>query len=178
MIPKNARIQQTQFVILESSVKVHIPKDATQIDLCKMPIEIDFDILQDHNSEPYAARVVMTIKSNNKKEVPGYAIFLKVGGEYKLSEELEVMGEDYRMLVSNSAVACLINESRVYLQTLTAFFPFGSYIMPMIDMNNLWEQKTSFVKDTAKEKEDDLQRKKAKTTEKKIAKQSGKLSKQ
>jgi hypothetical protein len=146
MIPKNARIQQTQFIVLESSVKVIISKETTQIDVSQIPIEIDFDILQNPEREPYATRVVMTIKGNSKKEVAGYMIFLKVGGEYRLSEELEVQSNEYRLLISNSAVACLINEARVYLQTLTAFFPFGPYIMPMIDMNDIWEQKSSIEK--------------------------------
>lgn len=155
MKPLDAKIQQSQFVVLQSFVKLHVEKNAKKIDLSELPIDMEFDILYNREEEPYTVRLMMTIKGNTDKRVSGYMFELKVGGEYRLSEDLEIMGDEFKSLVQSSALACLINESRVYLQTLTAFFPFGEYIMPMIDMKDLWKQKIDSQaeeKETPKEK--------------------------
>ncbi len=140
MNPKKSPIQQTQFAVLQSSVSVFVNKKTKQVDLKDIPLDIDYDVYFNDILGPYIYRVVMTIKGNAKKSVPGYVFTLKVGGEYQLSEELECTSKDYDSYVYNTGVACLINEARVYLQTLTAFFPFGAYIMPMIDMNDIMKQ--------------------------------------
>jgi len=149
MIPQKAKIQQLQFVIMYSLVEIYVAEDATKVDLSQIPIDIDFDILQNLEETPHLVRIVMTIKGNCEKAVSGYVFELKVGGEYKVSDELEVMGDNYKSLVQGSAVACLINEVRVYLQTITSFYPFKSYIMPMIDMKDLWEKKSLSDKEAA-----------------------------
>ena len=138
---QNGKIQQTQFIVMSSQVDIHINKKSKKVNLNEMPIDIEFDILQNIENEPYVVRVLMTLSGNTEKTVSGYVFEIKVGGEYKLSEDLEVMGTNYKHLVNNSAVPCLINETRVFLQTLTSFYPFGSYIMPMIDMKDLWDKK-------------------------------------
>lgn len=147
-----AKIQQTQFVVLQSSVKIHINKKKQPIRLEEIPLDIEFDILENKAAGPRLVRVVMTIKGNSEKTVSGYVFELRIGGQYTISEEVDVDSSEYHNLVQISAVACLINEARVYLQTLTAFFPFNSYIMPMIDMPELWKQKSDLKIETEKTK--------------------------
>ncbi|PKN72927.1 MAG: hypothetical protein CVU50_05205 [Candidatus Cloacimonetes bacterium HGW-Cloacimonetes-3] len=146
MIPQNAPIQQTQFAVLQSSIALNVNKKTKQVSLAAIPLEIEYDIYFNDEIGPYAFRIVMTIKGNAKKTVPGYVFTLKVGSEYKLSEDLAIDGDDYKMYVSNTGVACLINEARVYLQSLSAFFPFGAYIMPMVDMRDLMSQRSDEAK--------------------------------
>lgn len=140
MIPIKAQIQQTQFAVLQSSVATHINKKNQQINLSEIPLEIDYDIYFNNEIGPHVYRIVMTLKGNSRKAVSGYVFTLKIGGEYRISEDLECESGVYNTYVHNTGVACLINEARVYLQTLTAFFPFGVYIMPMIDMTDLMKQ--------------------------------------
>jgi len=139
--PKIAKIQQTQFVVLESSIKINLPDENSPVDLSLIPIELEFDILHDPDSEPDMIRIIMSINGNRLSQVPGYEIFLRVGGEYKLAEDLLPSSEAAQNLVQGSAVACMINEIRVYIQTMTCFYPFGPYIMPMFDMKDIWDQK-------------------------------------
>lgn len=146
MIPLNAKIQQIQFVVMKSSIDIHVNEKTKRIDTSKIPLDIDFEILQ-RDDNPYFVRVVMTIKGNQDKSMSGYVFEVRVGGEYKISEEIVIDSDEFKAYVQNSAVACLINETRLYLQTLTSFHPFRSYIMPMIDMRDLWEQKTKISKE-------------------------------
>lgn len=141
MIPQKAAIQQTQFAVLQSSVEVKVNKKNKQVDLNDIPLEIDYDVYFNEDMGPYLFRIVMTIKGNAKKSVSGYVFTLKVGGEYQLADELAIDSDEYKVYISNTGVACLINEARVYLQTLTAFFPFGAYIMPMVDMGDLMSKR-------------------------------------
>ena len=150
MIPKNAPIQQTQFAVLESSVAVNVRKADKEVDLNAIPLDIDYDIYFKTDTDRHIFRIVMTIKGNTKKTVPGYIFMLKVGGEYLLSEDIEPESREYNAYLSNTGVACLINEARVYLQTLTAFSPFGAYIMPMVDMADLTTQQKDKYQESAK----------------------------
>jgi len=163
MIPLDAKIQQIQFVVMKSSIDIHVTEKTKRIDTSKIPLDIDFEILQ-RNDNPYFVRVVMTIKGNHDKSVAGYVFEVKVGGEYKISEEVVLDDDEFKAYVQNSAVACLINETRLYLQTLTSFHPFRSYIMPMIDMKNLWEQKTKISNE--KQEKQKIPKKRSKTSNK------------
>lgn len=146
MIAVNAKIQQTKFVVLSSSIKTHIVKEDTSIDLSKIPIDTDYQILTHQDQGPHTARVVLTINGNSTKAVSGYVFELRFGAEYKLAEEIDPESREYADLLHFSALTCVINEARTYLQAQTAFFPFGSYIMPMIDMQDLVRQKAKLPK--------------------------------
>ncbi len=141
MKPKKSPLQQTEFVVLESSVKVYLPEDARELDLCDIPVSIDFEVLEQESIDPSTFRIILELKGNESESVPGYKFELTVGGEYHISEEITPGSPEFIALVQSSALACLINESRVYLQTITAFLPFGSYILPMVDLNDLVQQK-------------------------------------
>jgi hypothetical protein len=145
MKPKNSPLQQTQFVVLDSSIKLYVPDNASEIDLSKIPVTMDFDLLENENNDPHTLRIVLSITGNESDQVPGYIFNLTVGGEYSLSNNIEPGSDEYKAYVKNSALACLINESRVFLQTISSFLPFGSYIMPMVDLNDLLLQKSNHI---------------------------------
>jgi preprotein translocase subunit SecB len=44
-------------------------------------------------------------------------------------------------LLTHSAIPIVIGQIRSYISTLTALGPFGSYLLPSIDMNHLLEMK-------------------------------------
>ena len=164
LTPVNAKIQQTQFVVLESSVKIVLQDETTEVDITKVPIEMDFDISHNHEVEPDIVRIILEIHTNQQGEFPGYELFLRVGGEYRLAEDLDPFGDESKALISNSAVTCLINEARVYLQTITSFSLFGPYIMPMLDMGDIWKQKYEFDAESTKPETKTKSRKKKSTT--------------
>ena len=142
MIPVKAPIQQNHFIVLQSSLDHYLGKKNPQIDSSKNPIEIDYDLYFHDEFGRHVFRIIMTVKGNSKKSVNGYVFSIKVGAEYTLSEEIEVDSEQYWTYIRNTGVACLLNEVRIYLQSLTAFSVFGPYLLPMIDMNDLSRQKS------------------------------------
>lgn len=145
MNPKISPLQQTQFVVLESSVKIYLPEESQELDLSKIPISMQFDFLEPEDNDPQCFKIVLSVAGNESESVPGYKFDLTVGGEYRLSESIKPGSDEFYAYQTGSALACLINESRVFLQTVTAFLPFGSYIMPMVDLNDLLLQKRNHV---------------------------------
>lgn len=142
MIPIEAPIQQNQFVVLQSSLDHYLGKKGKQLDLSRIPIEIDYDLFFHDELGRHVFRIVMTVKGNSRKTFNGYVFNIKVGAEYRISEEIEADSEQYWMYINNTGVACLLNEVRIYLQTLTAFSVFGPYLLPMIDMGDLMAKKS------------------------------------
>jgi len=153
----NAKIQQTQFVVLSSTIKTTMVRSGDSVKINDVPIDIDYEILTNKKLGPHVVRVVMTIKGNNTESIRGYVFELRVGAEYRLSKDIDPASSEYFGLIHYSAVPCVINESRAFLQAQTAFFPFNSYIMPMISVEDLVKsknasQKTNSAQDDKKRK--------------------------
>lgn len=140
MIPQFSPIQQTQFVVLEASVKLCVPGGSGAIDLSQTPIDVDYDIYQKTDT-PHKLRIILTIRGNTAEEIPGYVFMLKTGSEFDISKDLMPSSPEFDDYVYRAALPCAINESRAYLQSMTAFLPFGKYNLPMLDLNDLLMQK-------------------------------------
>lgn len=101
-------------------------------------IDIDFAILNDKEN----TRVFIKIGINNSVDVkPGYSIFSEGVGVFQLSKDDNLSEEDKKSLLQYSAVSIAVNSLRGFISTLTANAPFGRYVLPSIDVNNLFHQK-------------------------------------
>lgn len=101
-------------------------------------IDIDFAILNDTEN----TRVFIKIGINNSVDVkPGYSIFSEGVGVFQLSKDANLSEEDKQSLLQYSAVSIAVNSLRGFVSTLTANAPFGRYVLPSIDVNNLFHQK-------------------------------------
>ncbi len=140
MKPKQANINQIGFVVLKSIVDVNFlgKSEESFIDL---PVEIDFNVLKAEDDES-KIRVVLDLYINVDRSHDGYKIELCTGGEYQFSDEIEPDSEEYTKLMLYSALPCLINQTRLFLETITSFYPMGKYILPMFDMKDLLDKKT------------------------------------
>ncbi|HNX37690.1 MAG TPA: hypothetical protein PL124_02060 [Candidatus Cloacimonadota bacterium] len=145
MIPLNSPIQQSQFVVLEASVKLFVPDNTTEIDTSKSPIDLDYDIYQSLET-PHKLRIILTIRGNMNEEVPGYVLLLKTGSEFDISPDLAPSSQEFQDFVKRAALPCVINEARAYLQSMTIFLPFGKFTLPMLDINDLLQQKNEQLK--------------------------------
>ncbi len=140
MNPKQADLQQTGFVVLKSLVEVIRINDKKEDNIKSLPIDINYDIFQTENSKN-KIQVLLDIEINRDKTHNGYKITLSTGGEYEFSDNVKQETEMYKQLIMYSALPCLINQTRLYLKTSTSLFPLGEYILPMLDMKDIIDQK-------------------------------------
>lgn len=133
------------FAILNSSFKFIAP--AENIDIRKLVadylIDIDFAIIQDSDG----TRVfIKTAINQAETEMPGYSIFAEAVAIFELSKTTTLKAEDKKALLQYSAVSIALNSLRGFISSLTANAPFGKYILPSIDVNNLFQQKIGILK--------------------------------
>ena len=128
------------FVITNNIFKFIPPTEESNIKeiAASYEIDIDFAILNDKEN----TRVFIKIGINNSADVKaGYSIFAEGVGVFQLSKDANLSEEDKKSLLQYSAVSIAINSLRGFISTLTANAPFGRYVLPSIDVNNLFHQK-------------------------------------
>ena len=128
------------FVITNNIFKFIPPTEESNIKeiAASYEIDIDFAILNDKEN----TRVFIKIGINNSGNVkPGYSIFAEGVGVFQLLKDANLSEEDKKSLLQYSAVSIAVNSLRGFISTLTANAPFGRYVLPSIDVNNLFHQK-------------------------------------
>lgn len=112
-------------------------------------IEIDYDILtaeKDSNLEEDTHFISVKIEVNKEKK-PGYYLFVETTGIFSLPQDADIKDEDRASLILSGVNMCITN-LRGYITNLTSYCPYGQYVLPAIDMNNLLDQKRDLMKST------------------------------
>ena len=152
MIAQLSPLILLDFAIINSSFRFIAPPDNSDIRklVSDYLIDIDFAIIP----ESVNARVFIKAAINQgETELPGYAIFAEGVAVFELSKTATLNEEDKKSLLQYSAVSIALNSLRGFISSLTANAPFGRYILPSIDVNNLFQQKAKAIqKPTAKRK--------------------------
>ena len=142
MKAKLSPLRLLDFTILNSSFTFTAPEDDS--DLRKLyseyPLDIDFAIVDAEEG----IRIFIKSSINQEEEQhPGYSIFAEGVAIFELSETDPLSEEDQKSLLQYSAVSIALNSLRGFVSSLTANAPFGRYIMPSIDVNDLFQQKAN-----------------------------------
>lgn len=144
MKPKLSPLVLNDFAIINCNFKFIAPQEKTNIRKLveEYSLEIDFAIIRD------VKNIKVFIKSaiNNNNNLPGYSIFAEGVAIFELISENSLPDEDKKSLLQYSAVSIAINSLRGFISSLTANAPFGKYILPSIDVNNLFQQKLATAK--------------------------------
>lgn len=152
MKPQLSPLILLDFAIINNSFKFIAPTDNTDIRklLSDYLIDIDFAIVQ----EPESTRVfIKTSVNQSEEELPGYSIFAEGVAVFDISKTANLTEDDKKSLLQFSAVSIALNSLRGFISSLTANAPFGRYILPSIDVNDLFHQKAKAnVKPLAKKK--------------------------
>lgn len=155
MTPKLSPLLLKDFAIINSNFKFSAPPGKTQLKKFadNYPIDIDFAIVNDKK----ITRIFIKAAINQADEIlPGYSIFAEGVAIFELSVDPSLSVEDRNSLLQYSAVSIAINSVRGFISSLTSNAPYGKYILPSIDVNDLFQQKrNSFKKEkkiTKKEK--------------------------
>lgn len=108
------------------------------------PIDVDFAIVE----EEQGTKVFMKASINrSEKPLSGYSIFAEGVAVFDVSKTAKLSTADKKSLLQYSAVSITLNSLRGFIATLTSNAPFGRYILPSIDVNDLFKQKTALTKE-------------------------------
>jgi preprotein translocase subunit SecB len=144
MTPQSSPLKLLDFAIINSSFKFIAPPDNTDIrvSVSQYDLDVDFAIIQ----QPENSRVFIKAAINQiEVEKPGYAIFAEGVAVFDLDKNTTLSEEDKKALLQYSAVSIALNSLRGFIASLTANAPFGRYILPSLDVNDLFKQKAAMV---------------------------------
>lgn len=129
------------FAILKSSFKFSTAKQETNIRDIAASYELDIDFAILKESDNSTRIFIKSAINQGKSKLPGYSIFAEGVAVFNLSKEVPLSKEDKNSLLQYSAVSIALNSLRGFIASLTANAPFGRYILPSIDVNDLFKQK-------------------------------------
>lgn len=145
MKPKLSPLVLNDFAIINCNFKFIAPQEKTNIRklVDEYSLDIDFAIIKDDKNTKVFIKSAI---NNNNNNLPGYSIFAEGVAIFELISENSLTDEDKKSLLQYSAVSIAINSLRGFISSLTANAPFGKYILPSIDVNNLFQQKLATAK--------------------------------
>ena len=148
MKAKASPLQLKDFSVFETKFNAIIPDEHVDIDLSTLPVHIDFDIMQPEDKEDYSRLLNIEVKINPAKKHAGYSIFLQAGAIFDIAGHAELDDKTIKNLLGISALSISISQVRGYLQNITSYGFCGAYLLPPIDIKNLFDKK---IKAQAKE---------------------------
>ncbi len=141
MKAKLSPLQLRDFSVFETKFDAIIPDEHLDIDLNTLPVHIDFDILQPEDKEDYSRLLNIEVKINAAKKHPGYSIYLRAGAIFDIINHNKLDDKTIKNLLGISALSISISQARGYLQNITSYGFCRSYLLPPIDINDLFEKK-------------------------------------
>jgi hypothetical protein len=100
------------------------------------PLEIDFDLERDGY-----LRTFIKAEINKNKEIAGYSISAEAVCIFEFDNKEDLPGDVKRSMEGFSTIYIALNSLRGLISSFTANAPFGRYILPSIDLNDLIEKK-------------------------------------
>lgn len=146
MKPKDSPLVLSDYYIVASSVIAIPAPDGFNGVINAIPIEVDFNILQKIGDKTNF-KVVVSIDGNDPQSPsPGYCFNIVAEGLFYFNHFEELKQEERDSLLSHSAVPLIIAHIRAHLASYTSIGPFGKYILPLFDFNDLAQQKADELK--------------------------------
>lgn len=145
MTPKLSPLKLNDFAIINCNFNFTAPPEKSNVReiVDEYSLDLDFAIIKDDD----ISRVfIKTAINHGDNKLPGYSIFAEGVAIFELTSVNSLSEEDKKSLLQYSGVSIAINSLRGFITSLTANAPFGKYILPSIDVNNLFQQKLAKVK--------------------------------
>ena len=150
MRPEASPLQILDFAITELQFKFVPPQDIEE-DVSgyfqKYQVDIDFSV----NKAEFLS-VFIKADINKEQKLPGYSLFAEAGCFFRFNEETNLPEETKKSLADFSTIYIALNSLRGLISNFTANAPFGRYILPSIDLNDLIEKKKKTLMKTKKVK--------------------------
>ena len=107
-----------------------------EIDLYNYIIDLDFD--QYSTDQDFLIEMQMHI---NKKKAIGYELKVDAFAQFQIEDQSDITERMKGNLLSISSVNIMISNIRGYLKNVTSYGTFGAYLLPSIDITDLFSQK-------------------------------------
>lgn len=141
MKPQVSPLHLLDFAILNCNYSFISPKDQSDVqpNFPEYEIDLDYAIIDEQD----IIRVFIKASINQgESQMPGHALFVEGVAVFELSKSLELSEADKSSLMQYSTVSIALNSLRAFVASFTASAPFGKYLIPTIDVNDLFEQKS------------------------------------
>lgn len=151
MIAVQSEIKLEKFAVLQSHFSFDPPKRNPK-DVQKLfnTYEIDIDFAH-HINKDDSIQVFTKIGINqNSKSLPGYQLFVEGAGFFSIDKTKELAEKDENNLKFYSTVSIIIGYLRNTLSSMTSSAPLGTYILPPIDMTDLFRKKSESKNENSK----------------------------
>lgn len=110
------------------------------------PLSIDFGIVRND-----LIKVFIKAEVNRLEEkLPGYSLVAEVACFYRFDEGIELSKDIKESLEGFSTIYIALNSLRGIITNFTANAPFGRYILPSIDLNDLIKNKQAAIREEKK----------------------------
>lgn len=146
MKPKLSPLVLLDFSILNSTFTFQPPKDDELIRklFLAYPLDIDFALVNEAKNRTLRVFVKVSVNQGDSG-FEGYKIFAEGVAIFNLIKDEGISKEDRSSLLEYSSVSIAINSLRAFISNLTAHAPFGKYILPSIDVNDLFKQRAALL---------------------------------
>jgi preprotein translocase subunit SecB len=142
MIAQSSAIKLKDFAVLQSHYEFEQPKkNIRDVQKIVEAYEIDIDFAHHNEDEDNTIHIFVKIGINQaRKTLPGYKLLVEGVGIFSLNEK-GLSKEKINNLKYYSTVSIIIGYLRNTLSGITASAPFGPYLLPAIDMQQLFALK-------------------------------------
>ena len=139
---KRSNLKLDKFTILACNFSTILTdKKVTSESLKNIPIDLDFDIFVNKKNSS-KVKVVLEFHSNEiENPLAGYMYSVITEAEYNIKGLGKMTEEKQNKYIFFSALPLAISMVRSHLYSLSANFPYGHYLMPSIDLPDLFEKK-------------------------------------
>jgi len=149
-----SNLELVEFVIINSNYKFIDPGKEVNIReiFSKYEIEMDFgkrDIKTEEDEHLFNVFVKVLINQSDQPQ-PGYQILAEGISVFRIKNPGQLDDKTLTNLKNISALSISINNLRNYITNITAYGPFGKYIFPAVDVNQLIRQKMESQKQNKK----------------------------
>lgn len=143
MIALPSEIHLESFAVLQSHYQFIEPKGNIK-DPQKIfkTYEIDIDFAHQVNQDKTIQVFTKISVNQNEKPLPGYQLFVEGAAVFLLDETEGLTDEEEKNLKYYSTVSILIGYLRNTLTAITASSPMGPYLLPPINMADLFRKKS------------------------------------
>jgi preprotein translocase subunit SecB len=144
MKPISSPLKLIDFAVLRMDYDFFPPGDEgnPQSYFDKYELDLDFDMLKND-----ILHIIMSVDINVvDNPMPGYKISAKVASLFKLEDSPALSPEQRNSIEGFSTIYIALNNLRGIISAFTSSAPFGRYILPSIDLNDLIQKKRKGVK--------------------------------
>ncbi|MBX9782776.1 MAG: hypothetical protein K2X48_05695 [Chitinophagaceae bacterium] len=145
MKPKSSPLNIIDYALLNFEFGFIEPKGTEKTDIRSAfenyELDIDFAI---HGNEVLQVFIKASINKGAKK-LPGYSIFAEVACAFEFNKNFDIEEKAKQDIGGFSTIYIALNALRGLISQITANAPFGRYMLPSIDLNDLIAQKKQIV---------------------------------